>query len=155
IITWVDDERRHKDLDQLEGDVRAQIADVERERELQIRKRDEEYEAELGELEAREAKRNELERAEKARNKDYEDIRSRSDAEIDFLKSVWDTFRGLSPKQLVDDERIWRALRDDYEEYFAGGMGAESVKDLISRIDMEAEEQFLKETIATAKGQRK
>src|SRR5262249_11111733 len=84
IITWVDADRRHKDLDQLEGDMRAQVADVEKDRELQIRKRDEEYEAELAELEARDAKRNELERAEKARNKDYEDIRSRTDAEIEF-----------------------------------------------------------------------
>jgi DNA-directed RNA polymerase subunit beta' len=155
IITWVDDERRHKDLESLEADIRAEIGDVERERELQIRKRDEEYEAELKELEDRDAKKNELERAEKARNKDYEDYRARADAEIDFLKSVWDTFKGLSPKQLVDDERIWRELQDRFEEYFQGGMGAESIKDLISRIDMEAEEAFLKETIITSKGQRK
>ncbi len=155
IITWVDDERRHKDLAQLEGDIRAEMADVEKDRELQIRKRDEEYEAELSELEGRDAKKNELERAEKARNKDYEDIRARIDAELDFLKTVWDTFKGLSPKQLVDDERVWREIQDRYEEYFSGGMGAESIKDLISRIDMEAEEAFLKETIITSKGQRK
>ena len=155
IITWVDDERRHKDLEQLEGDIRAEIGDVEKERELELRKRDEEYETELKELEERDAKKNELERAEKARNKDFEDIRARSDAEIEFLKTVWDTFKGLSPKQLVDDERVWRDLQDRYEEYFSGGMGAESIKDLISRIDMEAEEQFLKDTILTAKGQRK
>src|SRR2546430_1407231 len=155
IITWVDEERRHKDLEQLEGDIRAEIGDVEKERELEIRKRDEEYETELKELEQRDAKKNELERAEKARNKDYEDIRARADAEIEFLKTVWDTFKGLSPKQLVDDERVWRDLQDRYEEYFQGGMGAESIKDLISRIDMEAEEQFLKDTILTSKGQRK
>ena len=29
IITWVDDERRHKDLQQLEADIRAEIGDVE------------------------------------------------------------------------------------------------------------------------------
>ena len=155
IITWVDDERRHASLEELEGDIRAEMGDIERDKELELRKRDEEYEAELAELEGRDAKKNELERAEKARNKDFEDIRSRFDAEIDFTKTVWDTFRTLSPKQLVDDERVWRELQDRYQEYFAGGMGAESVKDLISRIDMEAEEVFLKETIATSKGQRK
>jgi DNA-directed RNA polymerase subunit beta' len=68
---------------------------------------------------------------------------------------VWTTFKALAPKQLVDDERIWRDLQDRYQEYFSGGMGAESVKDLISRLDMQDEEQFLKDTIATAKGQRK
>src|SRR5262249_8964837 len=121
----------------------------------ELRKRDEEYEAELAELEQRDAKKNELERAEKARNKDFEDVRARYDAELDFTKTVWDTFRGLAPKQLVDDERVWRELQDRYQDYFGGGMGAEAVKDLISRIDMEEEEAFLKETIATAKGQRK
>ena len=106
-------------------------------------------------MEDREAKKNELERAEKARNKDFEDIRARTDLEIEFLNTVWDTFRGLAPKQLVDDERVWRELQDRYEEYFAGGMGAEAIKDLISRIDLELEEVSLKEIIATAKGQRK
>ena len=154
-ITWVDEERRHKDLAELEADIRAEIGDVEKQRDLELRKRDEEYETELGELEGREAKKVELERAEKARNKDYEEIRLRSDNEIDFLKTVWDTFRSLTPKQLIDDERVWRDLRDRYEEYFSGGMGAEAIKDLISRIDMEAEEAFLKETIITSKGQRK
>src|SRR5262249_47355659 len=53
IITWVDDERRQKDLPQLEGDIRAEIADVEKERELELRKRDEEYETKLPYISAR------------------------------------------------------------------------------------------------------
>ncbi len=61
----------------------------------------------------------------------------------------------MKPKQLVDDERVWRELVDRYHEYFAGGMGAESVKDLVSRLDLSEVEAELKETIATAKGQRK
>ena len=101
------------------------------------------------------AKRNELERSEKARNKDFEDIRSRSDLTVENLRLVWDTFRALKPKQLVDDERVWRELQDRFQEYFAGGMGAEAVKDLVSRLDLQDEEVSLKEVIATAKGQRK
>ena len=50
---------------------------------------------------------------------------------------------------------MWREIVDRYQEYFAGGMGAEAVKDLISRLDLDAEEENLKEVIATAKGQRK
>src|SRR5258708_30496185 len=61
----------------------------------------------------------------------------------------------MKPKQVVDDERVWRELVDRYHEYFAGGMGAESVKDLVSRLDLAEVETDLKETIATAKGQRK
>ena len=43
----------------------------------------------------------------------------------------------MKPKQLVDDERVWRELVDRYHEYFAGGMGAEAVKDLVSRLDLD------------------
>ena len=50
---------------------------------------------------------------------------------------------------------MWRELVDRYHEYFAGGMGAEAVKDLVSRLDLDEVEAELKETIATAKGQRK
>src|SRR5882762_3437897 len=155
LITWVDTERLHKDLPKLEADVRAEIDEIRNEAELRIRSRDEEYIKELEDLEGRGAKRNELERAEKARNKDFEDIRSRSDLTVENLRLVWDTFRALKPKQLVDDERVWRELQDRFQEYFAGGMGAEAVKDLVSRLDLQEEEVSLKEVIATAKGQRK
>ncbi len=53
LITWVDDERKHKDLAELEADIRAEIGDVEKELELRLRARDEEYEKELAEIEAR------------------------------------------------------------------------------------------------------
>src|SRR5438876_607415 len=154
-ITWVDDERKHKDMPELEADIRAEIADVEKELELRLRARDEEYETELKEIEERGGKRNDIERAEKARNKDFEDLRARAEAEIDFLKSVWSHFKALAPKQLVDEERVWRELTDRYQDYFTGAMGAEAIKELISRLDLAAEETNLKEIIATAKGQRK
>jgi DNA-directed RNA polymerase subunit beta' len=155
LITWVDDEKLHKDLPELEAEMRAEIAEVEKELDLKLRARDEEYEKELQEIEERGGKKVDLERAEKARNRDFEDQRARMEAERDFLQAVWDTFKGLSPKQLVDDERIYRELQDRYQEYFVGLMGAEAVKDLISRLDMLEEEVSLKETIATSKGQRK
>ena len=155
LVTWVDTERLHKDLPSLEAEMKAEIGDVEREREVKLRERDEAYIGELEELEGRGAKKNEIERAEKAKNKDFEDIRLRYEEEIGQLKQVWDTLKAMKPKQLIDDERVWRELVDRYHEYFAGGMGAESVKDLVSRLDLDEVEIELKETIATAKGQRK
>ena len=135
--------------------MRAEIEEVRKEYELRRRDRDEVYLKEVEELEGRSAKKNEFERTEKARNKDFEDSREKEEEEIGHLQLVWDTFRALKPKQLVDDERVWRELQDRYQEYFAGGMGAEAVKDLVSRLDLELVEVELKETIATAKGQRK
>ncbi|MCL6640682.1 MAG: DNA-directed RNA polymerase subunit beta', partial [Candidatus Rokubacteria bacterium] len=155
LITWVDEEKLHADLPSLEAEMRAEIEELERERELKKRERDEQYIADLEELEARGAKKAELERAEKAKLKDFEEINLRYDEEIAQLQLVWDTLRSLKPRQLIDDERVWRELVDRYHEYFAGGMGAEAVKDLVSRLDLEEVEAELKETIATAKGQRK
>lgn len=155
LITWIDTDRLHKDLPSLEAEMKAEVGDVEREREVKLRERDDLYVKELEELEGRSAKKNEFERAEKAKNKDFEEIRGRYEEELAQLKLVWDSLRTMKPKQLVDDERVWRELVDRYHDYFAGGMGAEAVKDLVSRLDLAEVEAELKETISTAKGQRK
>src|SRR4029077_14216764 len=98
LITWVDVDKRHNDLAELDAEMRAEVADIERDLELLLRKRDEEYETELAEIEQRGGKRPELERAEKARNRDFEEYRGRAQAEKDHLKVVWDTFRKLNTK---------------------------------------------------------
>ena len=41
-----------------------------------------------------------------------------------------------------------------YGEYFKGGMGAAAIKELLEKIDLDAEAEFLRETIQTSKGQR-
>jgi DNA-directed RNA polymerase subunit beta' len=155
LITWVDEEKRHKDQPELEADIRAEIDDLQAELDGRLAARAKEYEDELAEIEGRGGKKVDLERAEKAYTKDREELEARGQAEIDHLKAVWTTFEKLAPKQLVDDERVWREIVDRYQEYFTGGMGAEAVKDLISRLEMSEEETSLKEVIATAKGQRK
>ena len=155
LITWVDDERRHKDQPELEADIKAEIEELQAELDGRLATRAKEYEDELAEIEGRGGKKVDLERAEKAYTKDCEELEAHGQAEIDHLKSVWTTFEKLAPKQLVDDERVWREIVDRYQEYFTGGMGAEAVKDLISRLDMPEEETYLKEIIATGKGQRK
>ncbi len=155
LITWIDDEKRHTDLPTLEADIRAEFGDLERERDLRIREKYDALEVELAAGEARGAKETELAKLRKGAEKEIEEVRERAQLEIDFTKTVWDTFSKLKRKELVDDERVWRELQDRYSEYFSGGMGAEAVKDLITRLDLEGEEEELKEIIATAKGQRK
>ena len=155
LITWVDEDGRHGAQVELEKEVNDEIGDLEKELEGRVRVRSEEYENELAELEANGAKRVEVERAEKAYNKEIEELRLHGNAEIAHLKLVWDTFIKLAPKQLVDDERVWREIVDRYQEFFAGGMGAEAVKDLISRLDLPAEEIELKDSSINGKGQRK
>ena len=45
----------------------------------------------------------------------------------------------MKPKQLVESEQLWREVVDRYGDYYEGGMGAEAIKDLIARLDLEAE----------------
>ncbi len=155
VITSIDVEKRTKDLPELEAAMRAEIADIERERDLDIEKRFQELEGELASMEEKGAKDSELNKLRRGSERDIGDARERADAEISQLQLVYDTLRSLKPKMLIDDDRVWRELADRYHEYFTGGMGAEAVKDLISRMDLDTEEVFLRETIATTKGQRK
>ncbi|MDQ3946217.1 MAG: DNA-directed RNA polymerase subunit beta' [Actinomycetota bacterium] len=155
LITWVDDERRHRDLPSVEAKHRSEIEELEHQRDLWIDGRFKELEKELEELEAAGAKDSELNKLRKAAEKEIAERRERSSVEIEHHKAVFDTFRTLAPKQLVEDERVWRDLQERYAEYFAGGMGAEAVEELISRLGLGDEEEFLRETIATGKGQKK
>jgi DNA-directed RNA polymerase subunit beta' len=155
LITWVDEERRHRDLSSLEAKHRAEIEQVERDRDLWIDNRFKELESDLEELEGSGAKDSELNKLRKAAEKEIADYRERRNNEIEHYKTVFDTFTTLAPKQLIDDERVWRDLQDRYAEYFAGGMGAQAVEELISRLDLDDEENSLREMIATGKGQKK
>ena len=49
---------------------------------------------------------------------------------------------------------LWRELDDRYGEYFEGGMGADAIKPLIDRIDLDEEEVKLRDAIDPPKGQR-
>ena len=61
------------------------------------------------------------------------------------MREVWDLFQEMGPKQVVDDETIFRELKErfgspyGFGEYFRGGMGAESVRDLLEQVDLDAE----------------
>jgi DNA-directed RNA polymerase subunit beta' len=76
------------------------------------------------------------------------------------LRQVWELFKEMDPKRIEHDETIFRELKERFGspygwgEYFRGGMGAESIRDLLEQVDLEAERVELEETIRTAKGQK-
>ena len=51
----------------------------------------------------------------------------------------------IEPKQLVPDEALYREMRLNYRDYFTGGMGAESVRDLLDAMDLAAVAEELRE----------
>src|SRR5207245_3199025 len=66
----------------------------------------------------------------------------------------------LEPKLHVNDEQLSRELKDrcgspyGFGVYCNGGMGAESIRELLKDLDLDAEAMFLRETIKTSKGQK-
>jgi len=155
LIVSVDEDKRHNDLESLETELNEERKELEQERDVAIEARFKELETDVTAAEKRGAKKAELDKLRRIAEKEIEDLRERYDVELDGLKEVWDVFRSLSPRQLVEDGPVWRELRDRFGDYFVGGMGAEAVRQFIDSMNLEEEEEFLKETIATGKGQRK
>ncbi|WP_283818601.1 DNA-directed RNA polymerase subunit beta' [Jatrophihabitans telluris] len=155
LITSVDAEARHRDLPTLEAEVSAEKSTLEKRRDSDIDTRAKKLEADLAELEAEGAKSDVRRKVREGGEREMRQLRDRAQREIDRLDEVMDTFRKLDVKQLISDEMLYRELRDRFGEYFAGGMGAESLQTLIAGFDLDAEAESLRETIRSGKGQKK
>ncbi len=147
LVTWVDKERIDKDRSSLEADYLAERDEMVNERELALAKRHEELEAEIAELEKQGAKDNELKARQRAAEKDLGLIREDHESNIELLNRTWDEFNHLHGRQILEDESLWRELQYRYGEYFEGGMGADSIARLITRIDLDEEEQKIRNVI--------
>src|SRR5476649_1358923 len=154
LVTWVDDERRHEDLPVLEEELAAEIADLEKQRDLDIDRRFKALEAELAELEKDGAKETEIKARQRLSEKEIGSVRERFEGDIELAKRALDEFRDLFPRKIIEDELLWRELKIRYEDYFEGGMGAEAISRLIDRIDLDVEEVKLREAIDAADGRR-
>ncbi|AIG63632.1 DNA-directed RNA polymerase subunit beta' [Corynebacterium atypicum] len=155
IITSVDDEARHADLEDLEAEMLLEKKEVEQEADSDIAERSKKLEEDLKELEEAGAKADARRKVQNAADKEMQHIRERSEREIERLDEIWNTFVKLAPKQMIIDETIYEELIDRYEDYFTGGMGAEAIQTLIRNFDLDAEAESLREMIANGKGQRK
>ena len=155
IITRVDEDRRHKDLSDIEKEFAGERTDVEARRDKQINERLSELEKRLKELEAEGAKSAQLTAARREAQREIDKLSEAARRDLDHLEEVLSAFKGLSVKQLVADDVVYRTLRDRFGDYFEGGMGAEAIKRLLQDLDLEAEAEDLRETIKTAKGTRR
>ncbi len=185
IVTWVDDEARQKDLETLEKEVNKVLDSYTAEREervLELREslaRREKYlqsgkqtgfsdedhlwadslDINLNKLsdEEREKLLKELKKAFEA---DIADTEAYIEDAAERMRSVWELFKTMEPKQIEHDETTFRELKErfgspyGFGEYFRGGMGAEAIRDLLQQVDLEAERVELEDQVKTAKGQK-
>ncbi|CAB4871872.1 MAG: DNA-directed RNA polymerase subunit beta' [Actinobacteria bacterium] len=77
-----------------------------------------------------------------------------------LVLDAWEQFKTIKPKEVVDSEPVFRRMVDLFGspyglgEYFTGGMGAQSVRDLLDAVDLEAERIELDEIVREGKGQK-
>jgi DNA-directed RNA polymerase subunit beta' len=154
LVTSVDEERRHADLPNLEVEMNEELADIVRTRDLDIDRRYKQLEEELAKLEAEGAKDSELKARQRQVEKEVSQIRDRADAEADLVRRSFEEFRDLHGRKIIEDELLWRELKDRYGDYFHGGMGAEAIAQLIDEIDLDDEELKLREVIEPDDGRR-
>jgi DNA-directed RNA polymerase subunit beta' len=154
LVTWVDEDRRHTDLPELEAELSEELDDIERQRDVDIDRRFKQLEDEAAELEAGGAKDSEIKARQRQADKEIAQIRERAQAELDLARRAFDEFRDLYARKIIEDEVVWRQLRDRYGEYFRGGMGADAIAQLIAEIDFDAEEVKLRDAIDATDGRR-
>jgi len=154
LVTWVDEAKRHEDLPELEAELRAEITDIEKKRDLDIDRRYKDLEKELSDLEKAGAKDAETKARQRLADKEIAGVRERYDDEIALAQRSFDEFKSLHSRKILEDELLWREMRIRYEDYFEGGMGAETITQLIDRIDLDAEEIKLREMIDAADGRK-
>jgi DNA-directed RNA polymerase subunit beta' len=154
LVTWVDEERRHGDISNMENELAEELAEIEKERDLDVDRRFKALEDEVAQLEKEGAKESEVRARQKAAEKELTALRDRADAQLELVKRAFDEFKDLHARKIIEDELLWRELKDRYGEYFEGGMGAEAIARLIERIDLDEEEVKLRDNIDPPEGKR-
>ncbi|HUE58513.1 MAG TPA: DNA-directed RNA polymerase subunit beta', partial [Acidimicrobiales bacterium] len=154
LVTYVDEEKRHEDLPNLEAELAEELGEIERARDLDLDRRFKALEDELAQMESEGAKDSELKARQRQVDKELTTIRERADQELDLVKRAFDEFRNLHSRKIIEDEILWRELKDRYGDYFRGGMGAEAIASLIGEIDFDEEEIKLRDAIDASDGRR-
>jgi len=185
IVTWVDDEAREKDLPKLEKEVTKILDSYAAEKDERVKELQQALERRVAYLESGSQKGfddedhlwaeglgiNVKKLTDEDREKHLKDLRKAFNADIsdteayiedaaERMRTVWELFQSMKPKDVVADETAFRELKErfgspyGFGEYFRGGMGAESVRDLLQQVDLEAERLELEDQVKTAKGQK-
>ena len=154
LVVWVDEDKRHEDLPELESELAEERLAIEEERDRELNRRQEDLESELAEMEAGGPKDADLKARAKAAEKDLQFIREQYEQELDVLNRAWEEFTSLFARQIIEEDMLWRELEDRWGEYFEGGMGAAALANLIDRIDFDNEEVKLRAMIDPPEGQK-
>jgi DNA-directed RNA polymerase beta' subunit len=165
IILDVDFNKRENDLHFLEKELEEEIREIDERKERELKRIEEEYDRKINEIEERinsvesESEKLKLEKEKSnlisERKRESNDIKQELERRKEFIVEVFNRFKELKPRDIFDESTYdyYNEMRERYGEYFRSGTGAEAIKYLLSRIDLEEEAKKLKEEIRNSKGQ--
>jgi DNA-directed RNA polymerase subunit beta' len=93
-------------------------------------------------------------------DQDMSDTEAYIEDAAERMRQAWEKFQEMKIKDVIADEALFREMKERFGspfgwgEYFRGGMGAESVRDLLEQVDLDAEAAELELTIKSSKGQK-
>jgi len=155
MVIRVDAEARHREMPELEKELRMEIGHLEKERDSALSERMTELEKELAELEAAGAKADQKRKADDAGKRELQQIRKSFDDEIAHLERVWEEFISLQVGDLKAEDAVFQDVQDRYGMFFDALMGAEAIQRRLEDFDLKAESEMLHDEIENGKGQRK
>ncbi|MDP2211836.1 MAG: DNA-directed RNA polymerase subunit beta' [Candidatus Aquicultor sp.] len=169
IIIDVKEEEREKEIAALKTELEEEIAEINKETEDRLEQieadRDRKTKIALGEIEPAEGEEVEvasggspktaIKKIDAEAKKLTKEVGVDGSKRVEWLNRVYAAFESLHPQQLIPDEQLYRELKVRYGDFFSGGMGAESIKELLAAIELPDETQVLRETIKTSTGQKR
>ena len=155
MITTVDEDARHQDLSSLEAKIDLERQQLESRRDNEVNERMQKLEEDLKALEDEGAKADAKRKVKDSAEREAKQRRDRAQREIDRLDEVWSRFKNLKVQDLEGDELLYREMTYRFGKYFEGFMGAKAIQKRLQDFDLDAEQESLKEIIATGKGQKK
>ena len=151
MITWVDEDSRHRDLPSLEARINVERQQIEQRRDASVEERQQKLEADLAQLEAEGAKSDVRRKVREGAEREMKQLRDRAQREIDRIDEVWTRFKNLKVQDLEGDEVLYRDMRDRFGTYFEGGMGAAALQRRLERSISRARPSRCARTIASAR----
>ncbi len=155
MVTWVDEEARHRDLPSLEAQISVERQEIEDRKNVDVEGRARKLEEDLAALEAEGAKSDAKRKVREGAEREMRQLRERAQRDMDRLDEVFNRFKNLKVQDLEGDELLYREMRERFGPYFRGGMGAQALQERLESFDLEAEAETLRDQIRNGKGQKK
>lgn len=166
IVLDVKEDKIKQDLPFLEKEIEKEIEQLEREKEAEIAKLEEEYQRKADEIDERiralesKVQQNKLQNEKKKLFKEkvaaVNEIKQDYEKQKAFIREVFERFKNLKPREIFreNEYELFNELRERYgDDYFKSGTGAEAIRELLKKVDLEEEARKLREEIKKLKGQ--